>query len=66
MDDTCNSPPHPGSTVFDPEAQTRRELAEVRPLSLEGRGEQQRGKETNAESAVVLTSLLSSRYFLGG
>jgi hypothetical protein len=26
--------PHPGSTVFDPEAQTRRELAEVRPLPL--------------------------------
>jgi hypothetical protein len=40
-------PPHPGWTVFDPTARTRRELAEVRPLSPlrckdTGRGEQER------------------------
>jgi hypothetical protein len=30
--------PSPGSTIFDPEAQTRRELAEAGPLAFEADG----------------------------
>jgi hypothetical protein len=30
--------PSPGSTIFDPEAQTRRELAESGPLPFEADG----------------------------